>query len=423
MDTRKLIYDTFLKPFEKRQYGNVGVELEFPLINLKKAPVDESVAKGMFDHFLKQDFKVEIEENGQILFITNSDGDCLSFDNSYNNFEFAMNYSDDLTKIADRFYKLLEKVQAYFRSHNHAIVGIGSNPFKKYTKKSHVDFSTYNMVDEYLTKFGKVGPYPDFPAFLSSAQTHIDIPLCDIPRAYTLYAKMDFIRAILFSNSPDFDRKGYICYRDYLWEQSAFSLCPNITGKVEGNFKTNDDVVDYFVKKGIFNRKRNGKYEVFEPVGIEEYFAREDAEEDDINFYLSFKNVELTRRGTLEIRSDCAQPFEAAFAPAAFNLGIAFNMYKAESILLDFFKKNSITKTNTQLRNEIIEGKADLEDESLYELLESILECSKKGLEKRGKGEEKYLLPLYDRVARMSNPGIEAYYYDEDELVDIYAQI
>ena len=192
---------------------------------------------------------------------------------------------------------------------------------------------------------------------------------------------------------------------------------------MEGNFKTNDDVVDYFVKKGIFNRKRNGKYEVFEPVGIEEYFAREDAEEDDINFYLSFKNVELTRRGTLEIRSDCAQPFEAAFAPAAFNLGIAFNMYKAESILLDFFKKNSITKTNTQLRNEIIEGKADLEDESLYELLESILECSKKGLEKRGKGEEKYLLPLYDRVARMSNPGIEEYYYDEDELVDIYAQI
>ena len=291
MDTRKLIYDTFIKPFEKREYGNVGVELEFPLVNLEKAPVDEKVAKGMFDHFLQRGFKVELEENGQPLFITNEDGDCLSFDNSYNNFEFAMNYSDNLCAIAERFYPLLEEVQAYFKGHGHSIVGIGSNPYKKYTEKNHVNFSTYNMVDEYLEKFGKDSPYPDFPAFLSSAQTHLDVPLCDLPKAYTLFSKLDFVRGLILSNSPDFEREGYICYRDYLWEQSAFSLCPNITGKVEGEFKREDDIVDYIMKKGMFNRIRDGKYEVFAPVGIEEYFAREDAKEEDINCYLSFKNV------------------------------------------------------------------------------------------------------------------------------------
>ncbi len=423
MDVRKLVYDTFLKPFENKNYSNVGVELEFPLVNLTKSCVDESVAKGMFDHFLKKGFKVEIEEKGQPLFIANDDGDCLSFDNSYNNFEFAMNYADNLCDIADRFYALLCDVQSYFKSHNHAIVGIGSNPYKKYTKKSHVDFSTYNMVDEYLSTFGKDSPYPDFPAFLSSAQTHLDIPLCDLPFAYTLFAKLDFVRGILFSNSPDFHKEGYICYRDYLWEQSAFSCCPNITGKVDGKFETTDDIVDYFVKKGMFNRVRDGKYEIFAPVGMEEYFAREDAKESDIDFYLSFKNVEITKRGTLEIRSDCAQPFDAAFAPSAFNLGIAFNMHKANSIICDYLKKNACGKTNTELRNAIVEGKYDDENEELYELTEKILECSKDGLLKRGKGEEKYLLPLFDRVARMSNPGREAYSYDEDEIVDIYSQI
>ena len=89
MDIRKIVYDTFLKPFENKRYGNVGVELEFPLINLDKAPVDEKVAKGIFDYFLKRGFRVEIEENNHPLFIVNDDGDCLSFDNSYNNFEFA----------------------------------------------------------------------------------------------------------------------------------------------------------------------------------------------------------------------------------------------------------------------------------------------------------------------------------------------
>lgn len=423
MNVKKLVYDTFLKPFENKKYSNVGVELEFPLVNLEKKPVDESVAKGMFDHFLKKGFHVDIEEHSQPLFITNDDGDCLSFDNSYNNFEFAMNYSDNLCDIAERFYKLLKEVQEYFKVHNHAIVGMGTNPCKKYAKDSPVDFSTYNMVREYLTRFGKDSKYPNFPEYLSSAQTHLDIPICDLPRAYTLFAKMDFVRALLFANSPDFEKKGYLCYRDYLWEQSAFSLCPNITGKVDERFESLDDIVEYFAKKGMFNRKRDGRYEIFEPVGMEEYFARPDAKESDMDYYLSFKNVELTRRGTLEIRSDCAQPFDSALAPAAFNTGIAFNIYKAESILEGFFKKNEIKETNGELRRAAVEGKLNTEDEELYYLLADMLECSKEGLEKRGKGEEKFLLPLYDRAARMSNPGLDAYGMDEDEILEEYSKI
>lgn len=421
MDTRKLIYDTFLKPFEKKQYGNVGVELEFPLVNLRKAPVDEAVSKGMFDYFLQRGFKVELEENGQPLFIANADGDCLSYDNSYNNFEFAMNYGDNLCHIAERFFPLLEEVQAYFKRYGHSLVGIGSNPYKKYAHKNHVNFSTYNMVDEYLNKFGVDSPYPDFPAFLSSAQTHIDVPIEDLPMQYTLFAKMDFARALLLSNSPDFDKEGYICYRDYLWEQSAFSKCPNITGKVEGVFESADDIVDYIMKKGMFNRIRDGKYEIFKPVGIEEYFARDDAREEDIECYLSFKNVEITRRGTLEIRSDCAQPFPDSFAPAAFNLGIAFNRAKAERIMEAFFMSEGIDESNTALRDKVIKGELIASRNALNELLADLINCAEEGLLKRGKGEEKLLLPLFRRCMLLSCPGRLAYRYDEDELVKLYS--
>ncbi len=411
MDIRKLVYDMFLKPFEGREYGNVGVELEFPLVNLKKAPVEEHIAKGIFDYFLEKGFKSELSEKGQPLFITNEDGDCLSFDNSYNNFEFALNYGDNLCDIKERFYRLYDEVQGYFKRHNHAIVGIGSNPYKKHTEKSHVDFSTYNMVDEYLNKFGNGSPYPDFPAFLSSAQTHLDVPLDDLPRAYTLYGRMDFVRGLLFSNAPDFEREGYLCYRDYLWEQSAFSLCPNITGKVEGSFEKSEDLVEYIAKKGIFNRIRDGKYEVFAPVGIEEYFKSEDAREEDMNCYLSFKNVEITRRGTLEIRSDCAQPFKEAFVPAAFNLGILYNMDKAEKIIEGF----NVEGTNTYLREKAVKGELRVDKE----LLISMVKCAEEGLLKRGKGEEGLIKPLYERAGHLTNPGKEAYKYTAEELVEI----
>ncbi len=417
MDTKKLIYDTFMKPFEKRRYGNVGIELEFPLVNLKKAPVDENVAKGIFGYFSERGFRTEIEENGQPLFIVNDDGDCLSFDNSYNNFEFALNYGDNLCNIAKRFYKLLSEAQSYFEKHDHAILGVGSNPYKNYAKKAHVNFSTYNMVDEYLEKFGENSIYPDFPAFLSSAQTHIDIPLCDLAKAYTLFGKMDFVRGLLFSNSPDFDKDGYVCYRDFLWEQSAFSLCPNITGKVDGEFRTTEDLVEYISRKGIFNRKRDGKYEIFAPVGLCEYFSKEDAREEDIDCYLSFKNVEITRRGTLEVRSDCAQPFEEAFAPAAFNLGIAYNMDKANALLNAFLRDNIINETNSALREKVVRGELIADRMAMSEMLLEMLNISEEGLLKRGKGEEKYLVPLYKRAKLLSNPGKLCYRMDEDELV------
>ncbi len=423
IDAEKLVYDSFLKGFEKKRLGNIGAELEFPLVNLKKKPVDVSAARGVFSRFLKSGFKEEISEEGVVYFITNGDGDCLSFDNSYNNFEFALNYGDNLMKIKERFDVLLNEAQEYFLSCGHSLVGIGTNPYKKYTAQLHVDFSTYNMVDEYLHRFGKDSRYPDFPAYLSSAQTHLDVPLSLLPRAYTLFARLDFVRGMLLSNSPDFDGKGYICFRDYLWEQSAFSLCPNITGKAEGRFETSADLVKYIASKGMFNRIRNGKYEIFEPIPMREYFARDDAEERDIETYLSFKNVEITRRGTLEIRSDCEQPFGESFAPAAFNLGILYNIDKAEKCLDAFFADNKITASNAQLREAAVRGEYIAEKGVLYTLLNNMCGIAEEGLKKRGKGEEKLLLPLYDRAARLSCPGRDCLCRDEDEIVREYSAL
>ena len=162
-DVEKLIEKEFLEPFDGKDYGNVGVELEFPLINMDGGPVDENVAKGIFTHFLQDGFQVAIEENGEVFFIENGDGDCLSFDNSYNNFEFSMNYGGDLCAIEKRFTILRKKVQSYFTARNHTLAGRGSNPNRKNIKQAHVNFSIYNMVDEYLHIFGKDTPYPNDP--------------------------------------------------------------------------------------------------------------------------------------------------------------------------------------------------------------------------------------------------------------------
>ena len=217
-----------------------------------------------------------------------------------------------------------------------------------------------------------------------------------MPRAYTLFARLDFLRALLFANSPDWEGKGYRLYRDYLWEKSAFGACPNITGKVDGEFRKVDDLVDYFLEKGMFNRIRGGKYETFAPVNIREYFENPayGAKAEDIECYLSFKSVELTCRGTLEVRGDCAQPFDRAFAPPAFNLGILCAMDKASERTDMFFADNNITASNTELRNIICEGR-DPEliapMPRLRQFASDMLGLAADALRSRGKGEEKLL--------------------------------
>ncbi len=390
---KEIIYERFITPFAGRVRGNIGVELEFPLINKNGGNVDTVFVSSIMDYFEKKGFRCVLwGVGGEKLFMENSAGDTLSFDNSYNNFEFSMMYGDNLLDIKKRFFEYYSEVQGFLNKGNHALCPRGTNPNYPGIDVNHTPFSTYNMVQEYLHKFRGSHRYNDFPAFMSSVQTHLDTDLKSLPEVYTLFCRMDFVRGLLFGNSPDFEGKGWRIFRDYLWEKSGFGNCPEITGSVDYAFNTTDDIVDFFLKKGMFNRIRDGKYEVFEPVEIKKYFSEEKygAKEEDIEFYLSFRNVEITSRGTLEIRSDCTQPEGRFLMPPAFNLGILYNADKARECLENFFKTNGINKLPSELRNLVCESR-EIEiapKEVLDKLSGDMLEIASEGLKKRGKGEE-----------------------------------
>lgn len=398
MNARSIIENRFIKPFRGKESHNIGVELEFPLINKNGRDIDLNFVAAICDYL--EDFGFHCVLTGvqnEKLFMENSEGDCLSFDNSYNNFEFSLMHNESLIAIYERFCRYYEIVQTYLEKGNHSLYAQGSNPNYKNINVNHVPFSTYNMVSDYLHTFKGNHDIPDFPAFMSSVQTHLDTDDKTLPRAYTFFARIDFLRGILFHNSPDFFNKGYRIYRDYLWENSGFGKCPEITGAIDYEFKTTDDIVDFYLKKGMFNRIRNGKYEVFKPVLISEYFENPSygAKEEDIECYLSFRNVEATSRGTLEVRSDCTQKEGMFFTPPAFNLGLMENLDKGIARLDEFVKDNSIALLPSEMRKIVTDGK-DVSliapKEELDLLQRDMIEISKEGLIKRGFGEEKLLV-------------------------------
>ena len=228
MKCEKIINNRFISPLINKKTGTIGIELEFPMLNMNKLPVDKTIALKLLKYFLDNGFSVEeTDTEGNPAFITNNFGDCISFDNSYNNIEFSMNYGNNILDISHRFYGYVESANAFLEKFNYLITGMGTNPYKKYIEQSHVSYPVYNMVDDYLHTFDceLTHNYPDFPAYLSSVQTHLDIDPEDLPKTATLFAKIDFLRGLLFSNSPDFEFGKTLCFRDYLWHKSAFGLC------------------------------------------------------------------------------------------------------------------------------------------------------------------------------------------------------
>lgn len=426
MDYKEIINNRFIKPLLNKKTGTIGVELEFPVLNTKKQPVDKAVALGLLNLFLQDGFKIEDRDtDGNPAFIANSFGDCISFDNSYNNIEFSMNYGSNLLEIKERFCNYFTAAQIFFEKNGYIITGMGTNPYKKYIDQKHVSYPVYNMVDEYLHKFQseETHSYPDFPAYLSSVQTHLDINAEDLPKTATLFAKIDFLRGLLFSNSPDFEFGKTLCYRDFLWAKSAFGICGTNTGAVDEQYSTLEDISESFYKRHMFNCIRDGKYRCFYPIKITEYFN--DNPPEDIEQFLSFRHIEITCRGTLEIRSDCTQPLCDAFAPPAFNLGIAHNIKKAISATADFF--GSMTLESSYLRRCVSEG-IEIKEFSKAELSDyacCMVAIAEEGLLKRGLGEETLLKCLYNRAENLQCPAMYTL-KNTDKIEDVikkYSQI
>lgn len=437
---RSIVREHFILPFAAENRKNIGTELEFPLVRLDKQPIVKKDALAILEHMLQCGFHTEeVDAEGQPAFIVNDDGDCLSFDNSYYNFEFSMEKGESLLLQKKRFDVLFHKVQSYLRPRGYLLCGMGTHPYYPYLEKASVSFPVYRVIQKFLSQFQGEGYHgmADFPAYLSSVQTHLDVSLALLPRAVSLFAAMDFVRALLFSNSPALGgMSGFeetVCFRDYLWEKSGFGSLNANVGKVEGTFRTERDLEDLILKRSMFYRERNGSCELIPPVTVEQYFEQADSREEDIRFYLSFQNVEITRRGTLEIRSDCQQPVGEGFCPPAFHLGILQKLSEAEALLADFLEQalpkelSEHPHRNQILRDGVIyHYRVPAEEKALRSLLCGFTSLAQEGLKERGKGEEVLLRPLFQRAERITCPAKEQLHMrkhgvTQEEIVRAYA--
>ncbi len=427
------IYNKYIAPTKLKKERYVGIEIEMPIVNLDKQPVDIEKVFDMSRNFQTEfSFDVCSEDDDHHANAMESPftNDNLSFDCSYSNLELSMGKGKNIHELKERFDSYYTFINHYFEKYHYTLTGMGINPYYNINENKPVPNERYRMLYHHLHTYKKYKnerrifhDYPEFGTYTSASQIQTDIfyhELIDVLNAFT---KLEPYKVLLFANSLHPDEAEYLCSRNMLWEYSMQGYNPHNIGMFEEELGSIEELLEYIKSTSIYCVMRDGKYINFKPTVIDDYLKRDKMEGEffdgngyrrtefvpdiaDLAYLRSFKFEDLTFRGTIEFRSMCCQPIQDSMSIAAFHMGLIDNVGELAQIL----NEDSVLYTHGYNATELqkMMSKVELPEfvnrEKLKGQLLRLIDLADRGLKKRGYGEEKYLLPLYDRAEKLSNP-------------------
>lgn len=419
---KELLKQRYYLPIKEQPELFVGIELEYPVVNLSGNATDVSLTKQLLIYLIDNfGFKADKfdSDNNPIQLIEQASGDMILFEVSYNTIEFAFAKASRIAEVEERLDTYLSMIQPYLRNHNHELQGWGVNPNWAKNDNSPVKSPRYEMLMDFLELYkAKNNPffhnYPEYGSFICGSQVQLDVSKISYLRVLNAFNQIEGPKAVLFANSEFWGSDWDLAIsRDVFWENSMHGVFEENAGIFPRVFKNEDDYFSYLSETAIFTAKRAEETYYFEPIRAKDYLNKSAIQawsihgkevsikpsEDDFKTHRSYQFQDLTTRGTIEFRSVCTQPFSATFAPAAFHLGLLVNLERLENILKDSPFFEAFDFDYPRIRR--LFSKKDISDTDLkliFPLTEALLVCAEDGLKSRGFGEEIYLAPLKEKL-------------------------
>ncbi|MDL5043922.1 gamma-glutamylcysteine synthetase [Streptococcus raffinosi] len=419
---KELLKQRYYLPIKEQPGLFVGIELEYPVVNLSGNATDVSLTKQLLIYLIDNfGFKADKfdSDNNPIQLIEQASGDMILFEVSYNTIEFAFAKASRIAEVEERLDTYLSMIQPYLRNHNHELQGWGVNPNWAKNDNSPVKSPRYEMLMDFL-ELSKAKNnsffhnYPEYGSFICGSQVQLDVSKISYLRVLNAFNQIEGPKAVLFANSEFWGSDWDLAIsRDVFWENSMHGVFEENAGIFPRVFKNEDDYFSYLSETAIFTAKRAEETYYFEPIRAKDYLNKSAIQawsihgnevsikpsEDDFKTHRSYQFQDLTTRGTIEFRSVCTQPFSATFAPAAFHLGLLVNLERLENILKDSPFFEAFDFDYPRIRR--LFSKKDISDTDLkliFPLTEALLVCAEDGLKSRGFGEEIYLAPLKEKL-------------------------
>ena len=418
----ELLKKRYLKNIKENPNLFIGIELEYPIVNLEGKATDGEVVKDLFRYLPSVlGFTIEkVDDFGnpiQLLDLVSQD--TILFEVAYTTIEFAFGKAESIQEVEGRFNFYMATIQNKLGEANHAIVGCGIHPNWDKNDNQPVAYARYQMLMNYLklsrTVLGTdLHDYPEYGAFICGSQVQLDVSKSNYLRVINAFNQIEAAKAFLFANSEfsgeDWDTK---ISRDIFWEESMHGIYAENVGVNARLFKDENDFFDYLDHSAIFTAERDGETYYFYPIRAKDYlgtpkihaFALDGREillypqEKDFQTHRSYQYQDLTTRGTIEFRSVCTQPLNRTFAATAFHLGLLLNLNKLEAYLQSAPFFTTFGRDYKSLRRQFSKKMlTDEEETAIVEFSKGLLLLAEEGLEKRDKHEMIYLQPLKEEL-------------------------
>lgn len=400
----------------------VGVELEYPVVNLEGKATDIEVVKELFRYLPSVlGFTIEkVDEFGNPIQLLNPvSQDTILFEVSYTTIEFAFGRAKSIQEVEEHFRGYMDLIQKKLGEANHAIIGSGIHPYWEKNENQPVAYARYQMLMAYLNLSRSktnvdLHDYPQYGAFICGSQVQLDVSKSNYLRVINAFTQIEAAKAYLFANSEfsgaDWDTK---ISRDIFWEESMHGIYPENVGVNARLFKDENDFFDYLDYSAIFTAERDGQTYYFNPIQARDYLTTPEIQaftlngdevliypqEEDFQTHRSYQYQDLTTRGTVEFRSVCTQPLNRTFASAAFHLGLLLHLDKLEAYLQSAPFFTTFGRDYKSLRRQFSKKMlTDEEESAIVEFSKGLLLLAEEGLEKRGKQEMTYLQPLKEEL-------------------------
>ena len=407
MDIDRLLYRYLTEGIIHNHKNHVGIELEFPLTPMPGVPFDATIAQPLMNAMKPLGYAVSrAEKDGTPLAVKDAQGNVLTFDTCLENVEFASASAESLWPLYHRFRETLQAAQQTLNRYDHALLGVGFNPFLAKQGNAHlIERELTLAIAEYFQHHRmKRRYYKDFYCIISSEQVHFNTTVEELPRIFELFTRLDWMNILLFADSPArLNGNHFLCARNELYMKSSFRQIGLVGAQTLG-LTTAEEIAKSYEDVCLFMRRRNGEVNVFSPEPVKRYFQRPDALEEDILSLDLERNIVTTSYGTVEYRILCAQPFGQAFTPSAFNLGLRTVLEETLALARDFDAHHDMPQPNERNRQASLGCCAFASTEDTLHYARALLALAKKGLRQRGYHEEAMLAPLENRLTLLDSP-------------------
>lgn len=410
----------------------VGVELKFPVVDLKGEAVGEPKVKAMFEHLVSEGgFNPLIEDGDNLIgatFAGEVNETTAQCETGFCKAEFSMAHCGDLHAMSQQVDRLRETLAPFAERHDIALIGCGIHPVTPPSSSLKMNRQRASVWGHIYRSNSCIDPDAgdDVDLFTINTANHVHVNVAQSRVTSAINAMNGFAPAAIALGGNAKVWQGQVDHEHGCVAEAFWDWWKPVAGRVgmpDRAFDDLDDYLDYVASLPcLYVKRENGPVALQDAITMKAFLQSDavqgttldgrtvtvEPDPSDVGLHNScyWFNARLSRYFTVENRVFDQQPPDALLAPAAMTLGLAAASHEANERLQqydwDTLRAARIAAYRDGLR-------AEVEGVALYDLAQQAVELAQLGLEKRGKDEASFLQPFVHRLeAGQTNPADQA---------------